>query len=303
MAFDKSQASAYVENKSPELHKKAVSAPKTAKLLIENKAFQNNVKGSHAILKMDVDVNFQDGSSCGRTALGTVTLSDKTITVKSIKDAQNLCPEVLQNTYYASRLMAGDDPEAGFELSFINEILDYRTSKIGEALETLIWQGDTANASANLNKFDGLLKQITASSDKVVIAESGSDIVAKLQSVYTAMPVKVRQASDFRIFIGEDMWDDYAIALANKNIFKPVDDMKLYGTGATLVPTPGLNGTQKVVAAKISDLHYAADLSGEESKVTMKFSMETEQYYLDYNFAVGVSAVYTNQIGIADFAS
>jgi hypothetical protein len=304
MAFNTSGLSAYVENKSKNIAVQAVKGSATAKLLIDNNSFQSEVKGSHAILKMDVDVNLQDGSACGRTALGSVTLTDKTITVKAIKDTQNICAKTLYNTYYAQMVANGQNPEGEtFDPAFLDKILELKGAKIANAVEVLLWQGDTLSGSANLNKIDGLLKQITAASDEITIAESGADVVAKLQSVFAAMPVQVRKQDDFRIFLGQDLYDSYVIAMANKNIYKPVEDFKLFGTTAILVPTPGLDSTNKVVAARISDLQFATDMVSEETKAVFKYSMETENWYLDYHFAVGVAAVHTSQIGIADFAS
>lgn len=305
MAFDNSVLTAYVANHSKAIATKAVQGASTPKLLIDNNAFQSGVKGSHAILKMDADVTFQDGSTCGRTASGNVTLSDKQIVVKALKDIQDFCPKSLYNTYYAQMVAKGQDPESEtLDSAFVQQIMDLRAAKIANVIEKLIWQGDTSlTGSNNLKYLDGLLKQITGASDEITIAEAGADVVAKLQSVYQAMPIEVRSAEDFRIFLGQDLYDSYLIALANKNVFKPTEDMFLFGTSAKLQPTPGLNSTNKVVAAKISDFQFATDMEGEENKAVLKYSMETEKWYMDFHFAVGVSAVYTSQIGIADFAS
>ncbi|MFL5810203.1 MAG: hypothetical protein ACJ749_11825 [Flavisolibacter sp.] len=303
MSFDVTALSTYVQNNSKPIATKAVAGSKTAKLLIDNKQVQVGVKGSANILKMDADVTFQDGSTCGRSALGATTLSDKQITVKPIKDVQDFCPKSLYNTYFATMIAQGQNPEnESMDAAFAASIMEYRAAKVANAVEVILWQGDTASSNANLNKFNGLLKQISTASDKIALTETGADIIAKLQNIYTQMPVAVRKAQDFRIFIGEDMYDSYLIALAGKNIFKPTDDVTLFGTAAKLEVVPGLNGTNKIVAGKISDLQLGLDGTDDADRAVLKYSMETEKWYMDFHFAVGVAAVYTSQIGYVAFA-
>src|SRR4051812_33560188 len=107
MSFDVSALQSYVELKSKEISTKAVGNAQTAKLLIDSGNVQVGIKGTAPILKLDSDVTFQDGSSCGRTASGNTVLSEATITVKPIKDIQNFCPKTLVNTHYSYALKAG----------------------------------------------------------------------------------------------------------------------------------------------------------------------------------------------------
>lgn len=301
MALNKDALEAVASQHSTELATKAISGATTAKLLIDNKSVQAGVKGSAAISKLDSDVTFQDNTGCARNPLGDTKLSNKRIYVSPIKDEQNICVKTLYDTYFAEMIGKGQSPEGeDLDASFVKSIIDFRTSKIAYAVEQLIWQGDTSG-TGNLARIDGLLKQATAASDKVSITVTGSDYVAKLQSVYKAMPIAVRKSEDFRIFLGEDMYDNYLADLAAKNIFKPVEDLKLFGTSATLQPTSGLNDTNKVFAAKISDLQLGMDGTDDADKVEFRFSNETNQWYMDVHFAVGVSVVYSDQIGLVSF--
>jgi hypothetical protein len=306
MAIDTSALEAVIKQSSRKLATKAVSGAKTAKLLMDNKAVTPGVKGTARINKMDADVNFQSGAGCGtRTALGGVTLTEKNISVTPIKDIQNICMDALYDTYYASLIAEGQDPEGeNSPNAFINEAMDYRALKVAAQVEKLLWQGDkTLTGSNNLKFIDGFLVQIAAASDEIAITPTGSTVTAKLQSVYKAMPVEVRKADDFRIFISEELYDSYLIELDTANKFREATAFTLTGTSAKLEVTPGLNGTGKVVATKIDDLHLGVDGMSDADKVILKYSMETEQMYADFHFAVGVAVINTNQIGIASIAA
>jgi len=183
--------------------------------------------------------------------------------------------------------------------------MDIRSGKISEQVEQLIWQGDTSLSSGNLKWINGILKQITsgtAGTNYTNIDSTKTTVLEQLQEAYSKMPIKARKAADFKIFIGEDMYDSYVADLAKLNIFKPVEDTKLYGTSAVLVPTAGLNGTYKIVATRLSNLQLGLDLESDLDKASLRFSNETEQWYMDFHFAVGVAIVYTaaSEIGYAD---
>jgi hypothetical protein len=305
MAFDISALEQVVMQSSRELATKAVSQAVTAKLLINNKAVTPGVKGKARINKMDADVSFQDGSGCSaRNPTGNTVLTEAYVTVQPIKDTQNFCPQSLYDTYYATLIAQGQDPATeNVDAAFISQVMDYRALKVASQVENLLWQGDTALTGANNLKYiDGLLKQITAASDKVAITITGATTIAKLQSAYSQMPIAVRKQDDFRIFIGQDTYDAYLIELDGLNKFRVESQMTLTGTSAQFEIIPGLNGTNKIVLARISDFHLGVDGMSDADKAILKYSMETEQWYVDFHFAVGIALVNSSEIGVASVA-
>lgn len=299
MAFNNSALAAYVEHNSKKFATKAVAGSKTADLLISNSAFQAGVKGTSEILRMDADVNLQDANTCGRSALGGVTLTNKMLTVKPIKDEQDFCVKDLYGKYTSEMIAKGQNPEdESMDAEFVNSIMDYRAQKIANAIERLLWRGDTtAGAGNNLRFFDGIVKQVSTSSDKIVLTETGSDILAKLQSVYNQMPVEITEADDFRIFIGQDLWKTYVTVLGNRNLYNPSDNNTVYATSAKIEVVPGLNGSNVIIAAKISDFQLGMDGTNDADKAELRYSMETKKYYMDFHVAVGITAIFTAQIG------
>lgn len=301
MAFDISQASTIVGEHSQEIALKAVMSAPTANLLIQSANSQSGLKpGTHAIMKMNQTANFQSGSGCGRTAVGNINLSTKNMEVVAIADYINVCPKTLYSTLFAKMLANGQNPETEFEAAFLNFIKNDRVEVIAAQIENLLWQGDkTLTGSNNLKFIDGLLKQIVAggAGTYISLTDVSADLVTKLQKNWLAMPAEVKNKPDFRIFIGEDKYNEYLVAAANKNYFNPSSPFNLYGTTAILQPTPGLNGKPQVYA-RLSDLQYGFDGEGDTDKAEFMYSMETKNHYLDFNFALGVGTVNTDQIGI-----
>lgn len=303
MAFNVSGLADYVDLHSKEIAAKAVADAPTAALLISSGDVQVGVKGKTAVLKLDADVTFQDGASCGRTASGDTTLSEAILEVNPIKDIQNICSKSLYNTHYAWALKTGQDPEQeGWDASFAQYIMDLRSSKLKFEVEKLIWQGDKSG-SGNLQYIDGILKQATVALGAVDISTDETTIVEQLQDSFSKMPIRISSKDDFRIFIGQDMYNRYKLALANKNIYQPTDDFTLFGTSAKIQPVSGLNDTNKVIMTRISNLQLGLDGSDETDKAVLRYSQETENWYMDFHFAVGIAVVYPQEAGYANFNS
>lgn len=298
MAFDISNLGSYVSANGKEYAMKAVASAKTAKALIDAKQVQFGVKGTAAILKLSSDVTLLDGSACSRTGNSSIALSNKNIVVKPIKDEANLCPQSLWNTFYADSISKGQVPQEELAADFANAIMNDRSIKIAAANEKLLWVGDTALTGATNNKrIDGILKQAAVSATTVVA--TGSTIVEKLQHVFLTTSVDVRNQEDFVIAIGEDTYANYNIAMAGKNIFQPTADGIIFGTTAKMFATSGLNGSGKAVATRWSNIQLGMDGEGDFDKAELRFSMETNNFYQDFKYALGVAVIFAEETVIA----
>ncbi|RZK12912.1 MAG: hypothetical protein EOO46_01370 [Flavobacterium sp.] len=297
MGFDKTGLSTYVANNSTEIALKAVTKSATAALLIANGAVQAGIKGSEKMLAMDADVVLQDGSACSRTASGTVKLIDKDLVVKPIKDVQDLCTKDLYNTYFAFNLVKGQSPEEEFTAEFSAKVMDVRAAKIAGENEKLLWQGDTSlTGTTNMKRIDGIIKQVGTG---YTVTASGATTVNKLQSAVLTSKIDVRSAEDFRIFVGEDVYAEYLIGLANANIYKPTSDMTIFGTTTKLEVVPGLNGIRKIFTGRIKNFRLGLDGENDSEQASMRFSIETEKWYQDFKYALGVGVYDTSEVGVA----
>lgn len=293
MALNLSGLPDYVSQKSKELVKDAVLGAQTIEVLKAAGAVQFGIKGKQAVNTLSADVNLQDGSDCGRNPVGDTTIGQAIIEVKPIKDEQNFCVRAYQNKFTGEFLTKG---QTYSELLFAQDFMEARASKIAETNEKLIWQGDTSiTGTTNMKRIDGFVKQIKASAAQNVTS-TGSTIVEKLQHFFLAAPKVTSTSTDAVIFIGTDKYQEYLVALANKNIYKPIEDKTLFGTTAKLQPVDGLIGANFATYAKPENLIFGTDMLGEEEKAEMKHSIETGQIYVDFHYAMGVVPVKTFQM-------
>jgi hypothetical protein len=182
-------------------------------------------------------------------------------------------------------------------------------------MEIALWQGDILSANGNLNKFDGLLKLITAAGGSVVNANTSTfisggpiasitvaNVISVFDAIYTAIPAKVVAKDDITIFCGMDTFRLYTIALKNANLFAYNLDIKadseffLPGTTVKVVAVQGLNGTNDLVAARISNLFMGTDLLNEEERFEIFYAKEADQIRYVNEFKAGVNFAFPDEI-------
>jgi hypothetical protein len=289
MAFDITGLGTYIQNGQGYAIKSIAEAP-TAKLLIESGNVQYGVKGTAAILKINSDIVFVDGSTCARTVSGSIALSNKNLVVKPIASYENMCPKTLWNTFYNESVKQGQLPEETFLPVFADTIMNERALKIAQENEKMIWRGNIASGSGNLAKMDGIVVQVTATTTSA----TGTTMVNKLQNFFLACDSVVRNQPDFVIAVPLVIYNEYLVALANQNIYKAVDDMTLFGTTARLHPTVGLDATRTVVGLRLSNLQLGMDGQSDADTAQMRYSTETTNWYVDFVFGLGIAVVFTD---------
>jgi hypothetical protein len=247
---------------------------------------------------MDTDAFFQDDSDCGFNASGTTTFTQRSVTVGKIKVQEALCPKGLESKYLQKALSAGSTYDS---IAFAADYTSKKASRISSQLETAIWTGDSASANGNLNKFDGFVKLVAAASASVVHANTTtyygtplaasagittSNVIAVLDSVYKAIPAQIVDKDDVAIFVGNDVFRTYTIALKNANLFaytfdgQATGELTLPGTTIKVIAVQGLNGTSKIYASRVSNLFIGTDLLNEEEQ----FELLHDPYAMNIKF-------------------
>lgn len=268
MAYNVDNLTNYVDEQRFPLLKAAVMGAKTAQLF----EVQAGIKHTAALNYLNTSVVFQNDTEGASTAGGgESTFTQRYITVAPICVREFYDPKKLNNFYTQSQLKAGS---ADDELAFEKEIMEGIIEQITEKNEIALWQGNTTLTGAtnsNLNKFDGYLKRIDSEADVIKVTGSSltvSNIIEKIDAIYQSIPVKVLKASDMTILMGDDLYRTYTIALKNANMFHYTQDggdsFVLPGTQVKVQSVPGLVGTGRVVAMRLSNGVVGCDLQGEE---------------------------------------
>ena len=311
MGFDVSALANYTEQNAALLVTSSVLGAKTATLIKSAGNVMVGVKSSETINIMDTDAIFQSGGSCGFTASGSTTFTQRTVTVGKIKVNEALCPKDLEAKYLQKALPTGSMYDS---VPFEQEFADKKAKTIAAQLETSIWQGDTDSVNVNLNKFDGLVKLIGAASGVVAANAStyisgaplssitAANVISIFDGVYQAIPAKVVAADDMTIFCGQDLFRTYTIALKNSGSFNYQIDVKadsefvLPGTTIKVVAVAGLNGTNKVYATRLSNLFIGTDLLNEEEKFEIFYAKEADQVRFVSEFKMGVNFAFPDEM-------
>jgi hypothetical protein len=312
MAFDVSTLAAYTKDNWKELVTSSVLGSKTANLIKSQGNVLVGVKSAENITIMDTDAFFQSGTNCGFNASGTTTFTQRAVTVGKIKINEALCLKDLESKFLQNALPQGS---MYTDMIFAEQYSNRKAEKVAEQMEIALWQGDILSANGNLNKFDGLLKLITAAGGSVVDANTSTyisggpiasitvaNVISVFDAIYTAIPAKVVAKDDITIFCGMDTFRLYTIALKNANLFAYNLDIKadseffLPGTTVKVVAVQGLNGTNDLVAARISNLFMGTDLLNEEERFEIFYAKEADQIRYVNEFKAGINFAFPDEI-------
>lgn len=310
MALSFSNLSAYTKQLVKPLLTSAVFEAKTQKMIIDGGIVIPGAKGAVAIPIMDTDAVFGT-QSCTFDPSGTTTFSQRTITPGKIKVEEKICPKDLEAYFTQEALKAGSTYEDFGNAEFQSAFLAKKNARIAAQLETAIWQGDTVSGTANLNKFDGLIKLIGAGSpvDANVSGFTGiaaitggitaSNVVAATEGIYKAISADVITKGDVKIFVGYDWYRTLIMAYRALNLFSynPQDaeakSFILPGTNIEICAVNGLNGTDKGYAISLSNIAMAVDLVDEDTNYKMWYSEDNNDVRYRVEFKVGVNVAFT----------
>lgn len=308
MGFDVTALSNYTEENEKILVSSTVLGAKTATLIKDQSNVLVGVKSSEKIGVMDTDAIFQSGTSCGFNASGSTTFTQREITVGKIKINESLCIKNLESKYLQKALPNGSRYDS---MVFAQQYTDRKVAKINEQIETALWQGDTTSGNVNLNKWDGLIKQVASGSvqanalafiNAVATDITATNVIAVFDAVYRAIPAAVVDKDDVRIFCGMDDFRTYTIALKNANMFNYAFDGKanaeftLPGTTIKVIATPGLNGTKKIYAMRLSNIFLGTDLLNEEERFELFYAKEADEMRFVCEFKMGVNVAFPAEV-------
>jgi hypothetical protein len=311
MAFNVSALADYTEQNEALLVTSSVLGAKTASLIKSAGNVMVGVKSAETINIMDTDAIFQSGASCGFNASGSTSFTQRTVTVGKIKVNESLCPKDLEAKYLQKALPTGSMYDS---IPFEQEFSEKKAKRIASQLETALWQGDTSSVNVNLNKFDGLLKLIGAAAGVVdantstfisgapLASITAANVVSIFDGIYRAIPATIVSYDDVVIFCGMDTFRTYTIALKNANLFHYQVDVKadnefvLPGTTIKVVAVQGLNGTNDIIAARLSNMFLGTDLLNEEEKFEIFYAKEADQVRFVSEFKMGVNFAFPDEI-------
>jgi len=300
MAFDLAGLSAYTdENKLP-LVRQSLLDGKTISMI----NVQPDIKTSAPINIFDTTPVWQAGA-CGWNASGTVTLTQRLITVSKIKNNDAVCVDDLE-AFYTQALMKGGsyNEDMPFEQLYAESL----TAKTAKFMETLTWQGDTTGAGS-LVLADGLIKIIDAESTVVTgtaKAMDAANIIDAVDEMVASTPEDVLASEDLTLFMGYDKFRVYTNALKAANMFH-IDtveaknwEIMVHGTNVKVVAVPGLNGTGagagRMFLVERSNLFMGTDMLNDAEQFSIRYSEDNDEVRINQKLKVGFQVGFPNRI-------
>lgn len=315
MAFVVSGLTDYTKEVQTDLLVKSMFSGATASLLQGAGQVIPGIKSAEILPLLSSDV-FLQTDGCGYTPSGSTTITKRTITVGKIKVEETLCPKTLETKYTQIGLAAGSPVDLGV---FQDQIGNEKAMKIGELLETALWQGSTASGNANLNKFDGFNKILddlgfggagdpiqgnpsTGGGWTQLTSLTSSNIDDAIGKIYELIPAGVLGKPDVFIAMGSDTFRTYRAWLLSANLFhynatettqlQIVDPI----TGITIYGLQGLNGTNRIYAGRWSNFFIGTDMMNEEENFKFWYSEDNDEVRFRATMKYGVQIAYPEEV-------
>ena len=264
-------------------------------------SIQTGVKHSANLNFIEIAPTLQDGSACGFSSAGDVSLTQRKIETAAIKINLDICPQTLRGKYaeYLISMNATED-----ELPFEEYIMEGVTNVLARRIETLMWQGDKSKTSdTNIKWIDGFLKIAGAEGDVIDVDITGTNIYDDIMKVYVALPDEVIERggeiyvspANYRKFLQEMVAKNYfhyasAIEAAPEEFYFP-------GTNVKVVMTAGLTGVNDAIVGTFAkNLFYGCDMEGDEEDIKVWFSDDDDLYKVKVLWNCGVQIAFPNMV-------
>lgn len=229
-------------------------------------------------------IQYTDGRvdyACGFTPSGAVTLVERTLEPKKIKNEQELCKEDFRQVW--------DSASMGFSAHNDNMPKDEQTALLNEILQDTaaatdsdIWNGDAANSG----EFDGFTT-LFAADGSVIKANNGivpigvsitkANVISEFEKVMGAVPVSLRRKKDLVFGISPDVALAYEQALISAGISNGFGgaDMPLQYGSRTMEVINGLADNSIVVYEK-KNLVFGTGLLSDHNDIRIKDMDESD---------------------------
>jgi len=307
MAFDVSAISAYIENEDfPIIGKIQVALDMTAG---KGVTIVKAVKGDTKLHFAETDIIFQSGGGCARTAAGTTTRTDLTLTAGRIAIAEDLCFDDLAGKWDQTKMKQGllngiqTEPD-----DFAKWYFDEKTAKMKQAIEIADWRADTSSGSANYNKYNGWIKLIDAGSpvDGNTSNETSvttSNIITIMDNMFLAIPTNLKYRTDLVCFLPYSWHQMYGVATKNANYFNNAGGQEnisyILGTTVKLIPTYGLETLMpygRMFLTYPDNLVLGIDLESDENFSSRIDPLTNKKLLVDAQFTRGCQIKYTADV-------
>jgi hypothetical protein len=227
----------------------------------------NNVRYKSNIQSM-ANSGFVRNATCDFTENGTLTMTEKQITLKPLQVNIDLCKYDLVKSWESLEMSgAYGNPPPSFE----DFVISYMGGIIADATETGVWQDDNGNGELTTGFLSAAVGLLLPGVDATVVQSSASaaytagNIIANLQTLTADMAANVPAIlgkDDTHIYMNSKTYALYISAVSTLgyvNAYNMNGDYEPVFEGYKIAVCPGMPDNQMVAAQK-SNLYWGTDL-------------------------------------------
>lgn len=192
--------------------------------------FKPNIVGKEVVRRLETDGLIR-GASCDFSDTSTVTSTERIIQPKEFQVNLELCKTDWFNDWNGYQM--GASAFRNMPSSIQDYIIQYVAAKVAEANENSIWSG-----TDGANDYDGFTTLLAADANLPAANEvtgttvTSANVIEEMGKVYAAIPKAVFGSPDLCLYVSQDVYKDYAIALGG---------FASGGQGAAGIGAAGLN--------------------------------------------------------------
>lgn len=303
--YDVSALSPYVDDNREDLIVRSVTEAKTLGYI----TIQEGVKGTEDLKLVDDSIVYQEGN-CSMTEQGDTIFSDRPLTVNKLGYMKRFCNTDLQGLWTQLALRPGAMAEDK-ELPFEQVLTDYLLRLHSLELDKLIWQGNTATGTGNLQWIDGFRSFLTVANGCVDLNTSSTATIDSTNAFdvfyecFINTPAAVAEQGDFICFTGRENFNYLLKNLVDQNFYHyspetiaNLDECLVPGTNMRVVKVPGLSGLDNIYTGRSSHFFFGTDLSSDFENYELWYSQDDDVIYIRSKFRAGVQVPFLDQIGV-----
>ncbi len=279
-----SRLKSYLETNGVDVLTKALFNSESAKYF----QIQTGVTAEQPIIRLDSTITLADASSCGFSATGTDTFTNRLLSPKFLKLNKEFCPKTLLKTWAHSDVkMAATGQEMPFEELLVNNNVD----QLAKVNEQLIWQGDTTEGQGNLALMDGIITIARADSNTVKIDAGSDSLWTRVQKTWLALDPAI--ADKCTLFMSIANYKQLIVDLMNANQYHIFEEyqgeyrMTMPGTNLVIRGVSGIT-EDVIVCTPEENLYLGVDAESDSEAVDLYFdkSSRTFKFVIEYAYCV-----------------
>ena len=279
----------YLETNGVEVLTKALFNSESAKYF----NIQTGVTAEQPIIRLDSTITLADASTCGFTATGSDTFTNRLLSPKFLKVNKEFCPKTLLKTWAHSEVKMN---ALGQEMPFEELLISNNINELAKVNERLIWEGNTTSGEGNMLLMDGIITIAKADENTVKQQKSTDTIWKRVQKLWLALPAEI--ADKTTIFMSIANYKQLIVELMNANMFHVFEEYQ----GTYEMTMPGANVKIKGVSGITSDtilatpednLYLGVDGESDDETVDLYFDKSSRNFKFVVEYAYCVNYAFS----------